>query len=349
LVGAFLVLATSRCLAVTKRATAPAILVLVLGLTLLLWRMGQQSGAGLQNYVVTPMDRADFSARSPALDHIAAKAGSEPFRAVGLEGNLFPGWSAVYGIESISGPDALMNKPYREFMALSGVDRQWDWRYLVHSTTVKDTQRILDFLNVRYYLELRSDAALLGQSLTPIGRWDLDVFESPSVWPRAFFTDRVAVYRDLKDFVGWIRFGDGRPLAAFRELDWLRMHPTPPVSGDTATRTVNPAHDYRLTNNRTSFSVDATGPGFIVLQEATVNREFRATVNGEPAECLRLNHAFKGVYVPNAGRYQVAFSYWPEHFTLALILCALGFALLVGAVAGAWKFLPDSSIEPITS
>jgi len=100
------------------------------------------------------------------------------------------------------------------------------------------------------------------------------------------------------------------------------------VSGDLGKRVVTPATDYRLTTNTTSFTVAATGPGFIVLSEAYEPDNFRATVDGEEVPIIRVNHAFKGVYVGAAGTYRVAFAYWPRGFTMTLVLFGAGLALI---------------------
>ena len=94
--------------------------------------------------------------------------------------------------------------------------------------------------------------------------------------------------------------------------------PTPP-----------PAHDYRLTNNTTTFTVDATAPGVAVLTEAYVPGDFRVTLNGAPADYFRVNHAFRGVRIPAAGKYVVSYSYWPRHFTLSLVMAAIGSLILI--------------------
>ncbi|HYD82734.1 MAG TPA: hypothetical protein VEA63_01755, partial [Opitutus sp.] len=43
---------------------------------------------------------------------------------------------------------------------------------------------------------------------------------------------------------------------------------------------------------------------------------------------FRVNHAFKAVALPSAGTHRIAFTYWPQHFTRSLVLCAVGFAIL---------------------
>jgi uncharacterized membrane protein YfhO len=96
-----------------------------------------------------------------------------------------------------------------------------------------------------------------------------------------------------------------------------------------ASRQVNPARHYTFTSNSTSFTVDATGPGVVVLTETNYPDDFEVTVNGAPVLCVPVNHAFKGVFLSQAGTYQISFSYWPHRLGFALSASALG--LLLGA------------------
>jgi hypothetical protein len=156
---------------------------------------------------------------------------------------------------------------------------------------------------------------------------DLDVYESETAWPRAFFTDRVARYTDPRTLGGWIKEGDGRPFASALESEPA----IPALSGDQATRTIVPSHDYRLTANTTSFTVDAPSAGIAVLLESQSKDNFRVRVNGQPAQVLRINHVFKGVALPAAGTYRIEFEYWPHLLTLGLYV---GAAALVGILIG---------------
>jgi hypothetical protein len=84
------------------------------------------------------------------------------------------------------------------------------------------------------------------------------------------------------------------------------------------------ARDYKLTNNTTSFTVTAPGPGVVVLTEAFEDGNFRVFLNGKLADYFRVNHAFKGIRIEQAGEYRVTFSYWPRYLTPALIICGIG-------------------------
>ena len=308
--------------------SVPLFLFAALGFGVFHWREALQVGPGFTRYVVRPTKRMDFLADSTAVNAIRGLMDT-PSRVVGFHNDLFPGWSGVYRLEGISGPDALMNPLYRAFMDAAGVNRIWDWRYIIEPGEVAPLKPVLDALGVRFYVGYHLGEVRPGRELVARHSSDMDVFESPSAWPRAYFTDSVAAYTDLPQYISWIKAGDGRPFAAIEGSDWNRITPVPVVSGNLATRRVVPAAAYRLTTNTTSFSVDAPGPGFIVLTEAFEPGNFRATLNGKAVPVIRVNHAFKGVYVDAPGSYAVTFSYWPRGLTAALAVAAAGLGLLL--------------------
>jgi len=318
-----------------RGSMSPALLISgALAFGVLHWRMGLHVGAGFPDYVQEPTGRVDLQAASPAIEAIRARATS-PFRVAGFDDDFLPGWSAAYGLEGISGPDALVNPLYRELMDAAGFERVWDWRYIVSVRELPRLKPVLDFLNVRFYVGYRQFQAPPERLVAHILSLDMDAYESASAWPRAFFTDRAVLYRDPAQLCSLIRSADGRPFAAMTEGDWRRLEPPAPVSDSPGAGRVRPATDYRLTANTTSFTVSATGPGFIVLGEAYEPGGFRATVNGARVPCLRINHAFKGVYVDAPGTYEVTFSYWPRGFSTALVLCGVALALMALALAAA--------------
>lgn len=317
--------------------TAAALLTALLGFAALTWRGALQVDSGYPDYVVEPTHRINLQAASPTLEAIRAES-KEPFRVLGFHNDFLPGWSGVYGLEGISGPDALVNPYYRELLDAAGINRVWDWRYIVEPADLRRLKPVFDLLNVRYYLSYRQDRGPIEKALRPLSSLDMDSFVSDSAWPRAYFTDSAAVYSNPAQFCSWVKAGDGRPFVGIEHSDWVALSPVPKVSGDLSRRVVRPAEDYRLTTNSTAFTVTATGPGFIVLEEAYERDNFRATVDGSEAPVIRLNHAFKGVYVDAPGTYRVTFSYWPAGFTASLWLSGLGFALWALAVAGSLFF-----------
>lgn len=325
-----LTLAAARVLRL-RRLSPLAGFTAALSLVVLLGRNGlQYSRTNQEVYFTTPAVRAHLRAPSRAVAYMQAAADGRPFRAVGTGDTLFPGFSSVYGLEGINGPDALVDRSYAELMRAAGLRRPGDdWRYILQPDTLNRDQAILDMLNVRYCVT-EPGAPPPGGTYQKAASLDLAVYTSPTVWPRAFFTDTVIPYRNLQGFVAMVRASSGRPFAAVREPDLASLGLTALAERNPRGRRVVAATRYRLTTNSTTFTVHAPAAGVVVLQEAGYPADFRVTVEGRPARCFRVNGAFKAVAVPRAGTYRVTFTYRPVHFTLALILCGVGVLLLIG-------------------
>ncbi len=315
--------------------------LLALGcVVVLIWRHGMHGRAvGFDDFTSRPTPRASFHGRSAAIDAAREGHAREPARGFGLHSNFFPGWTGVHGLEGIHGPDALVNPYVRELLGSSGIERLWDWRFYAEPKDLGHVRPFFDALNVRYYFDLASDQGALGRSLRLVRAADLDVYESPTAWPRAFFTDRIDGYEHPADLVTKIRARAGRPFAAVQNRDGATQSAVAGLArGDGATAT--PATHYRLRENSTSFVVCASGPGVIVLTEAWWPGDFRADLNGRDLPVVRINHAFQGVVVDAAGEYRVTFRYWPRHFTRHLTLGAIGLLLLAASALLAWRAPP---------
>ena len=327
LTGMAFLLGAGRRLLAPGGARAPSLILVAVALGLFHWREGFKLGGEYPGYVVRPTDREDLTAHSDAVSTIHA-AQDAPSRVMGFHNDFLPGWSIVYRLEGISGPDALSNPYYRELMDTAGISRVWDWRYIIEPSETARLRPILDALGVRSYAGYNLGDNLPDARLRPEARSDMEVFESGTAWPRAYFTDAVAVYGDVSQYWSWLKSGDGRPFAALDKRDWSDAGPPSGLTGELSARTVVPASRYTLTTNTTSFSVKAPGPGVIVLTEAYEPDNFRAWVNGVRVRYIRVNHAFKGIIVNAAGTYDVKFSYWPRGFSRSLDACYVGLALL---------------------
>lgn len=298
----------------------------VLAVTLLLWRHGQHAPSAFDDYVNNPTARVDFAASSPAIEFVKRES-TEPARVVGTGYILTPGWNSAYGLETISGPDALGNSAYRELVQALGLATGDDWRIAVGRGPHVESTAVYDFLNVRWVLQSPGQPNPL-PGLTSVGQFDLDVYRSPTTWPRAFFTDRIERYRSVHELADWIRNNPGMVFAAADHT--AQDLPTLPESAGN--RVVTAAARYELTPNTTRFEVNADRPGVAVLHEAFEPANIRAFVNGEPSPVFRINHAFRGVEIPGAGRYQIRFEYWPRSLGWALGASGLGTALVLVAL-----------------
>ena len=299
---------------------------------LLLWRHGQYLNTAFDRYVMNPKARVDLTAGSPAVEFVR-RALSEPARTVGLGYNLFPGYNQFLRLESIYGVDAVRNAYLDELAQLTPMHKVRDW---VGGPPIQEDigagLPMQDLLNVRYYLASPQPGHEL-PGRRQLASLDLDVYESPTAWPRAFFTDTVTSYGTPQEFVALALTAGPRPFAALQQSDFAAaQNEMPGLPRTLQNRQSVAATDYRLTANTTSFTVRAPGPGVIVLTEAYYPDDFQVHVNGSPAKYFRVNHAFKGLRVAAAGTYRVEFVYRPARFGLALGLAVAG--VLLGA--GSW-------------
>ena len=314
------------------RFSAQTKIITALSLALLLWRFAQYTTTPVSDYVVQPTHRVDFNAKSEAVDYLKHAQKEKPSRAIGLQGNLWSGWSTFYGIEGINAPDALINPRYSELIHATALDQQWGWRVYLMRPHLVEVKPVLDFLNVGHYLDLRSDQGALGSVLKLDQVGDLDVYESSQVWPRAFFTDQIIEYKSVQDLIHRISTEDGRAFACINSED-LKAAPglLSMVRPSLHDRSIVPARGYHLTENSTRFTVDAPKSGVAVLNEIYWPGYPHAEIDGKPAQVFRLNHSFQGLLV-DQGIHEIMISYRPRGFSLSLIIFSLSlFIILVSS------------------
>jgi hypothetical protein len=329
---------------IRRTATLRSAVLAAALLAVLLYRHGAHLSIGLaDDHFFNPVTRVDLATPSAAIDSIN-RDNDAPFRVAGLGYTLFPGFNAVYGLENINGPDAIMNRHYHEFAEAAGLTNGGDWYFPIDVAGVATRRPILDFLGVRYLLSSATEldpAAGFAKS----GSFDLEVYRSKTAWPRAFFTDRLEHYATTASFVSMIRAHGDSPFAATQTGD--SGVPNLPDAAAGKADHVIAAHDYRLTANTTAFTISAPAAGAIVLHETWLPDDFHVTINGKPAPYFRVNHAFKGVTVPAAGTYRIVVKYWPKNFTLSLLMAAAGVAGFV-ALLGWIGRLDRSSSAAVT-
>jgi hypothetical protein len=310
----------------------PLYVALVLGLPLLLWRHCQYGSSFFNAYAFVPGLRSDLHAPSEGVGFID-RTSREPGRRVGWGKSLYPAYHIALNWEGLYGVDTLRSRHYQELATEFDMRRVWVWEW---ANKPEDAPRLVpvhDLLNVDYYVADHKSPPQEFAGVKLLKQLDLDVYTSPTAWPRAFFTDRLAAYGTITDFAAQIRAGDGRPFASGQQ----GQTDLPALPAELAGRTVRAATGYRLTANNTSFTVEAPGPGIAVLTEAYYEHDFRVTVDGRPAPYFRINHAFKGVAIETAGRHEITFAYWPLYTTPSLWLAAAGATL--GLIAAGFVFL----------
>lgn len=315
-------------LALRDRRAGPAWgLVALCMFAALHFRHGMYLETRFDLYTMNPKTRMDLrDLHSPALDHLR-EVRKEPARVFGLDWVFTPGFSIVPGLETTSGPDPLLNPKMIELCDTLGVPRVNAWHHAMSTDSYKLIRRELDFLNVRYLLNSVGEPHPDGARL--LGSYDLNLYESDTAWPRAFFTDAAYSSPNAQVLAAMIDKGDGRPFAAFPP-DTLRAIALPPK--DLAERVINKAQNYRLTSNTTSFEIDAPSRGVAVLMEANDREDVQAFVDDHPAPSLTVNHVFRGVAIESPGHHRVRFAYWPRALGPALVMGALGLLGLLASI-----------------
>ncbi|MEY2508109.1 MAG: hypothetical protein QOH01_2438 [Verrucomicrobiota bacterium] len=339
LAGALLPLA-ARFALLRGRLLSPQTLSVVLLVILLQWRHGMHLKTRFDAYVMNPQERVNLLAESSeALKLIKARS-TEPGRTAGLGRNFSPGYGSAVDVEQIDSADPLLNPYYRTLIDTFGIRLPFASSHDgVIGEDLTSNLSLLDMLNLRFYLGF-TKKDYLAPSVKKIAALDLNVYESSSAWPRAFFTNELSPYGSEEEFVSLLKHGDGKPFAGIPASELQtngELRRSIAGSLPQSTRQIMPGTDYVLTNNTTSFKISATGPGTVVLTEPYVKDDFRLTVNGKPAAYFRVNSAFRGVFIPAAGEYHFSFSYWPRYFTVSLWTSALGAALLGFWALSQWK------------
>ena len=295
-------------------------------LFLLHFRHAMWTATKFDHYVMNPQSRSNLAAPSRSVEVVKAMdaRSGEPSRVVGMGGVLVPGFNAVIGLEHFTGADALISPWQRELAEKMGMPLVWDWRWILPRGGFPRAQVFGDLWNVRWYLGMPSEKPRAVRGLGLVSTLDLDIYRSPSAWPRAFFTNMGVECASLDNFVNLLGTGDGKPFAAI--VPEKPKEQIPATADQIEGRTVIPAGAYRMTANSTSFTVDTPSLGVIVLGETYEAGNWRVTLDGEPVEYFRVNHAFLGVRVDSPGKHALHFAYWPQMLTPALWLFAAGIA-----------------------
>jgi hypothetical protein len=208
-----------------------------------------------------------------------------------------------------------------------GITAHDDW--VIELTDPVSAHALLNLLNVRYLLTPPTVALQEGVRFRLVERSDFGILENLDVWPRAFFTDKIASAPSTEAFIKYLSENGRKPFVVLTPEDIVN-HPSVAHLQNTAAPTITSATNYQLLANSTSFDIRANSPGVVCLTEGQA-RDFTALANGLPAEVFTVNRAFKGIYLERPGNYHIAFNYRPHHWRLACVLrsTAAGLTILL--------------------
>jgi hypothetical protein len=282
-------------------------------------------------FFMVPGPRPDLRRISPALGQLAElhRDQTDPGRIIGTRYAIFGNYEATWGFEDIRGYNPMIGQAYDHWLDRSGMivlPRVSNW--VIGVTDLDNARPLLNILNVRFLASM----PYFGEPrrYSTLYRGDLILSENRIAWPRAFFAPGALAADDFDEF--WIlarRFGNSPFISLNREV--LNSEGAAPLAQPEA---IAPARDYRLTCNRTEFTIDAPSPGWVFLGEAHWPGHVRATLNNVPARVETADGVLEAVRIENAGSYRVAFHYAPDGWEYAA-----GIALAGTGALGIWVIL----------
>ncbi len=178
---------------------------------------------------------------------------------------------------------------------------------------------VLDMLSLRYFITRYPPPPAFPVVIQESGYW---VAENPKALPRAFVPRAVRPALSDRNVLAHLTSPDFNP----RELAYTEEGGT--TSGEvvgSATITGENPSEVRL-------EAELSAPGVVVLADLW-DPGWKATVDGQEAEVLRINYLIRGVQA-RAGRHTIVFRYQPASFTWGLRIAATAAAgLAVWAAA----------------
>lgn len=307
----------------------------IVAFTLLLGRGAAWEKTPFDHVVFNPQPRVDLLAESVTVSE-ARKFLNPPVRAIGTGNTFFSGYRAALGFESIDGADAFEGRSYRALTQVLNLPYGWYWRMDFKHENLVQHAAALDMLGVGIVF---SNEALDGlPGFTPIAAEPrLRAYFREGAWPRAFFSDRVVPYSSLTSLSQLVQQRAG----PFIAIDTTRLagseHLRALIRYPSWKTTLIPASNYKLTSNTTSFIIEAPNAGVAYLGESDEAGDFIVHVNGIRSGYFSANHAFKAIYIPKAGTYEITVRYWPARLNAYLMASAIGLAALFGLLTWCWR------------
>jgi hypothetical protein len=297
----------------------------------------------------TPRDVLAYDAFHPVYKEIASSGQRVLLHNRGWFPALPPKAGSVFRMKSVDDYEPLNSKRQGEYFMylLSRTVNVWHKLPFLgrlgaltsplYLESLQERGRLLDLASVRFFLMPREALSSLRlrnylrssgmrevkeRKFTGVMERTLVLFENPNAIPRAYTVYQVRPSPPVKKLLSLISRRSYDPLVvSYAEGDTgLVETPEPPRRGA-------PAHVIVDKQQIVEVEAKLQEPGLLVLADSFYPG-WHATVDGQPAPILAVNHLFRGVPVPE-GEHRVRFEYRPWTFTAGAAGSLGGLAILV--------------------
>lgn len=253
---------------------------------------------------------------------------------------------AAQGIQSIGGYFAAKLQTYQDFLDgtrfyttyldkyykvqnVGGQNKLVPARPLQSVITAQNN--LLSFLNVKYLISPYPvpDSSMTNRAQVGINfhgqTLPLLVVENKSVRRRAFFIDNFRLFDDAKKLLSALGTGELDPTQSVGLYQEPSQMPLPDSTAVVKSIKYHPHH--------IEIETHSAKPQLLVLSDPWYPAGWQATINGEAAEILQANHAFRALAVPD-GDNLIEFKLTTPAYNKGKWISLLSFLVVVGLLVG---------------